>query len=147
MVPAKGVTCLGMEYFCFEGDGQWNKADADLIALATQELAKLGLAPEAKVIDGAVVRMPKAYPIYDADYSGHVDTIRAHLDSINNIQTVGRNGMHKYNNQDHSMYTAMLAVENMLGADHDVWAVNTDLEYHEEQRLPDSALNQPVESF
>ena len=146
MVPAKGVTCLGMEYFCFEGDGQWNKPDADLIALATRELEKLGLAPKAKVIDGSVVRMPKAYPIYDADYSGHVDTIRAHLDFINNIQTVGRNGMHKYNNQDHSMYTAMLAVENMLGADHDVWAVNTDLEYHEEQRLPESAPSQAVEN-
>ncbi|HUR00291.1 MAG TPA: NAD(P)/FAD-dependent oxidoreductase [Gemmatimonadaceae bacterium] len=146
MVPAKGVTCLGMEYFCFEGDGQWNKRDADLIALATKELETLGLAPKAKVVDGAVVRMPKAYPIYDADYSGHVDTIRTHLDSLTNIQTVGRNGMHKYNNQDHSMYTAMLAVENMLGAEHDVWAVNTDLDYHEEQRLPESAHNQPVEN-
>lgn len=146
MVPAKGVTCLGMEYFCFEGDGLWNTPDADLIALATKELAALNLAPTAKVIDGAVVRMPKAYPIYDADYSGHVETIRAHLDQVNNLQTVGRNGMHKYNNQDHSMYTAMLAVENMLGADHDVWSVNTDLEYHEEQRLPEAALNQPVEN-
>jgi protoporphyrinogen oxidase len=145
MVPAKGVTCLGMEYFCFEGDGQWTRPDTELIALATAELRKLGLAPKAKVIDGAVVRMPKAYPIYDADYSRHVETIRAHLDSITNLQTVGRNGMHKYNNQDHSMYTAMLAVENMLGADHDVWAVNTDLEYHEEQRLPESVLTLPVE--
>jgi protoporphyrinogen oxidase len=146
MVPAKGVTCLGMEYFCFEGDGLWTTPDADLIALAKTELAKLNLAHGAKVIDGTVVRMPKAYPIYDADYSGHVDTIRAHLDSLNNIQTVGRNGMHKYNNQDHSMYTAMLAVENMLGANHDVWSVNTDLEYHEEQRVPESALSAVEES-
>ena len=136
MVPAEGVTCLGMEYFCFEGDGLWNTDDAELIRTATTELSKLNLAPGATVVDGAVVRMPKAYPIYDGQYSAHVDTIRAHLDSIQNLQTVGRNGMHKYNNQDHSMYTAMLAVENMLGADHDIWSVNTDLEYHEEQRIP-----------
>jgi Protoporphyrinogen oxidase len=81
--------------------------------------------------------MPKAYPIYDRDYSRHVGTIRSHLDGLHNLQTVGRNGMHKYNNQDHSMYTAMLAVDNMLGGEHDIWSVNTDLEYHEEQRLRD----------
>ncbi len=144
MVPEQGVTCLGMEYFCFEGDGLWTTDDAELIALATKELEKLNLAPKAKVIDGTVVRMPKAYPIYDAEYSGHVDTIRGHLDSVNNLQTVGRNGMHKYNNQDHSMYTAMLAVENMLGANHDVWSVNTDLEYHEEQRVSEAPLSPSV---
>ncbi len=146
MVPTTGVTCLGMEYFCFEGDGLWNTDDAELIRLATAELTQLKLAPHAKVIDGAVVRMPKAYPIYDGGYSGHVDTIRSHLDTLHNLQTVGRNGMHKYNNQDHSMYTAMLAVENMLGADHDIWSVNTDLEYHEEQRLPDADLKQAAEA-
>lgn len=145
MVPEEGVTCLGMEYFCFEGDGLWTTDDADLIELATKELEKLHLAPNAKVIDGTVVRMPKAYPIYDSDYSGHVNTIRSHLDSVNNLQTVGRNGMHKYNNQDHSMYTAMLAVENMLGAEHDVWSVNTDLEYHEEQRVSDAQLSPSME--
>ncbi len=137
MVPVPGVTCVGMEYFCFEGDGLWDSQDADLIALASTELEKLGLCPGAKVVDGAVVRMPKAYPIYDAAYRGHVDKISAFIDSIPNLHTVGRNGMHKYNNQDHSMYTAMLAVENMLGSNHDIWSVNTDLEYHEEQRIDD----------
>ncbi len=135
MVPVDGVTCIGMEYFCFEGDGLWESADSALVELAASELAKLRLSPGAKVIDGAVVRMPKAYPIYDSEYRGHVDKISAHLDTIGNLHTVGRNGMHKYNNQDHSMYTAMLAVENMLGANHDLWSVNTDLEYHEEQRI------------
>ncbi|MEP6506851.1 MAG: FAD-dependent oxidoreductase, partial [Gemmatimonadales bacterium] len=135
MVPVEGVTCLGMEYFAFEGDGLWTTDDAALIELASNELQKLKLASGATVIDGTVVRMPKAYPIYDAAYAEHVSTIRRHLDSIHNLQTVGRNGMHKYNNQDHSMYTAMLAVENMLGRDHDIWSVNTDLEYHEEQRI------------
>ena len=138
MVPRAGTTCVGMEYFCFAGDGLWTSRDEDLVALAGKELAELGLAPDAKVVDGTVVRMPKAYPIYDATYRESVDTIRAALDEIPNLVTVGRNGMHKYNNQDHSMYTAMLAVENMTGASHDVWAVNTDLEYHEEQKLPDS---------
>ena len=135
MVPVQGVTCVGMEYFCFEGDGLWETEDAKLIELASKELAALGLAPGAKVIDGAVVRMPKAYPIYDGEYRRHVDAISAYLKTIPNLHTVGRNGMHKYNNQDHSMYTAMLTIENMNGASHDIWEVNTDLEYHEEQRV------------
>jgi protoporphyrinogen oxidase len=139
MVPVEGVTCVGMEYFCFEGDGLWESDDANLIELASIELAKLGLCPDATVIDGAVVRMPKAYPIYDASYRENVDKISEYLDSMPNLHTVGRNGMHKYNNQDHSMYTAMLAVENMLGATHDLWSVNTDLEYHEEQRIGEAA--------
>jgi protoporphyrinogen oxidase len=146
MVPREGATCVGMEYFCFRGDGLWTARDEDLIELAGRELGTLGLAPGAKVIDGTVVRMPKAYPIYDATYRESVDTIRSHLDGIPNLVTVGRNGMHKYNNQDHSMYTAMLAVENMNGAAHDIWAVNTDLEYHEEQRLekPDASGTREV---
>ena len=135
MVPGPGVTCIGMEYFCFKGDGLWERSDAELVELASAELERLGLAYGARVIDGTVVRMPKAYPIYDAKYRAHVDTIRNHLGGISNLFTVGRNGMHKYNNQDHSMYTAMLAVENMEGARNDLWAVNTDLEYHEEQRV------------
>ena len=139
MVPLAGATCVGMEYFCFAGDGLWNTPDDELIALAGKELAQLGLAPDTKVVDGTVVRMPKAYPIYDATYKESVDTIREYLDGLPNLVTVGRNGMHKYNNQDHSMYTAMLAVENMAGSSHDIWAVNTDLEYHEEQRLPDES--------
>ncbi len=135
MVPVEGVTCIGMEYFCFEGDGLWDSPDAKLLELAAAEFAKLGLAPGAKVIDGSVVRMPKAYPIYDREYSDHVDAISSYLGTLPNLHTIGRNGMHKYNNQDHSMYTAMLTVENMNGADHDIWSVNTDLEYHEEQRV------------
>ena len=137
MVPEPGRTCLGLEYFCFEGDGLWQSSDAELIALATQELAQLGLAPKPPVVDGAVVRMPKAYPIYDGSYREHLESVRAFIDPIANLHPVGRNGMHKYNNQDHSMYTAMLTVQNMMeGTTHDVWSVNTDFEYHEEQRMP-----------
>jgi protoporphyrinogen oxidase len=135
MVPEPGKTCLGLEYFCFEGDGMWTKADGDLIAMATRELGELGLADPTKVVDGTVVRMPKAYPVYDAEYRTHLNVVRASIDRIPNLHTVGRNGMHKYNNQDHSMLTAMMAVANMRGASHDVWAVNTDYEYHEEQRI------------
>ncbi|MEO5800819.1 MAG: NAD(P)/FAD-dependent oxidoreductase [Gemmatimonadales bacterium] len=135
MVPEPGRTCLGMEYFCFQGDGLWESSDADLIALATKELEQLDLAPAGLVRDGTVIRMPKAYPIYDSEYREHLDGVRAWIDPIPNLHTVGRNGMHKYNNQDHSMLTAMMAVWNMQGAKHDIWAVNTDFEYHEEQRL------------
>lgn len=135
MVPVEGQTCLGLEYFCFEHDGLWDMPDADLIRLAARELEALGLASADLVRDGTVIRMPKAYPIYDTAYRGHLETIRAEIDGIENLHTVGRNGMHKYNNQDHSMLTAMMAVWNMQGASHDVWAVNTDYEYHEEQRL------------
>jgi protoporphyrinogen oxidase len=135
MVPDAGLTCLGLEYFCFEGDGLWTSPDADLIALASRELATLGLAGNGRVVDGTVVRMRKAYPVYDADYRGHLNTVRGFIDRIDNLHTVGRNGMHKYNNQDHSMLTAMMAVANMRGAAHDIWEVNTDFEYHEEQRI------------
>lgn len=138
MVPQPGVTCIGMEYFCFKGDKLWESSDAHLIELATREFVALGLAANAAVIDGTVVRMAKAYPIYDATYRENLGVIRDYIDPITNLHTVGRNGMHKYNNQDHSMYTAMLAVENMRGADHDLWEVNTELEYHEEQRVEPS---------
>jgi len=134
MVPEAGKTCLGFEYFCFQGDGLWESSDAELIALASRELEQLGLAPAALVRDGTVIRMPKAYPIYDGAYRAHVETLRGWLDPIENLHTVGRNGMHKYNNQDHSMLTAMMAVWNMQGAAYDLWSVNTDYEYHEEQR-------------
>jgi protoporphyrinogen oxidase len=135
MVPDEGRTCLGLEYFCFEGDGLWTSPDADLVELASRELEELGLAMGAKVLDGTVVRMAKAYPVYDATYRDHLDSARSFIDPIPNLHLVGRNGMHKYNNQDHSMLTAMMAVWNMEGARHDVWAVNTDYEYHEEQRV------------
>jgi protoporphyrinogen oxidase len=135
MVPEPGMTCLGLEYFCFEGDGLWNSSDADLVALATRELEELKLVPSGLVRDGTVIRMAKSYPIYDGAYRMHLNEVRGHIDPIPNLHTVGRNGMHKYNNQDHSMLTAMMAVWNMQGASHDIWAVNTDFEYHEEQRL------------
>jgi protoporphyrinogen oxidase len=135
MVPDPGRTCLGMEYFCFEGDGLWNSSTEELIAQATRELGVLGLAGGAKVLDGTVIRMPKAYPVYDSVYRDHLETVRSFIDPIPNLHLVGRNGMHKYNNQDHSMFTAMLTIENMDGSRHDVWAVNTDFEYHEEQRV------------
>ena len=137
MVPDAGRTCLGMEYFCFEGDGLWTTKDEDLVALATKELGLLGLCDPKLVVDGTVVRMPKAYPIYDSQYREHLDHARSHLDAIANLHPVGRNGMHKYNNQDHSMLTAMMVVWNMQGANHDVWEVNTDFDYHEEQKLED----------
>jgi protoporphyrinogen oxidase len=135
MVPVPGVTCVGMEYFCFKGDALWQRSDADLIALATAELGQLGLAGGAQVVDGTVIRMPKAYPIYDAGHSRHLMVIRNFLASFPNLQLVGRNGMHKYNNQDHSMLAALRAVENLQGASHDLWSINTDLEYHEEQKI------------
>ena len=135
MVPEPGRTCLGLEYFCFKGDGLWDSSNEALIAQASRELEELGLAKAAVVEDGTVIRMPKAYPIYDAAYRGHLDVVRGFIDPIPNLHTVGRNGMHKYNNQDHSMLTAMMAVWNMQGAAHDIWEVNTDFEYHEEQRL------------
>jgi protoporphyrinogen oxidase len=136
MVPLPGHTCLGLEYFCFEGDGLWTSRDEDLIRLAREEFLSLGLTPgDVPVVDGAVIRMPKAYPIYDGTYRDCLDQVRSYIDPIPNLHTVGRNGMHKYNNADHSMLTAMFAVENMQGARHDIWAVNTDFEYHEEQRV------------
>ena len=135
MVPVPHRTVLGMEYFCFEGDGLWSAADEELIALARRELGALGLADPTRVVDGAVVRMRKAYPVYDAEYRGHIERVRESIDPIPNLHTVGRNGMHKYNNQDHSMLTAMMAVANMQGASHDVWSVNTDFDYLEEQRI------------
>ena len=143
MVPEPNRTCLGLEYFCFKGDGLWQSSDEDLIALATRELHELELNGGANVIDGTVIRMPKAYPIYDSAYRGHLDAVRGFIDRIPNLHTVGRNGMHKYNNQDHSMLTAMMAVENMQGAAHDIWEVNTDYEYHEEQRL-DRSTEEPI---
>jgi protoporphyrinogen oxidase len=129
-----GRTCLGLEYFVNEGDRLWASDDADLVAQGTRELEALGLVDPSHVESGYIVRMPKAYPIYDNDYKANVDILRAWLaTNATNVYPVGRNGMHKYNNQDHSMYTAMLSVENMLGADHDIWAVNVEEEYHEEQ--------------
>ena len=132
MVPDEGKTCLGLEYFCFEGDSFWTLSDTDLIELGKKELEVLGLVTASEVKDGLVVRMTKAYPIYDSAYRESLSVVRTFLQDISNFQVVGRNGMHKYNNQDHSMLTAMLAAENILGASHDLWKVNTEQEYHEE---------------
>ena len=133
-----GRTCLGLEYFVFENDELWSAPDEELVALATRELATIGLVPEDQVERGFVVRMPKAYPVYDETYRAAVETIRHWMAAeVPNVHPVGRNGMHKYNNQDHSMYTAMLTVENIAqDAGHDIWAVNVDEEYHEEKATP-----------
>jgi protoporphyrinogen oxidase len=132
MVPDPNKTCLGLEYFCFEGDGLWNMPDPDLIQLAKKEMEILDLVRAADVEDGTVVRMPKAYPVYDSTYKESLEIIRNFLNRLPNLQLIGRNGMHKYNNQDHSMLTAMLAVKNIQGEKYDLWAVNADPEYHEE---------------
>jgi protoporphyrinogen oxidase len=128
-----GFTCLGLEYFVSAGDDLWESADEDLIALGRRELVQLGLAADGEVETGYVVRVPQAYPVYDEGYAERVDVLRGWLSQVApNVHPVGRNGMHRYNNQDHSMLTAMLAVENITtGARHDVWTVNVEEDYHE----------------
>jgi protoporphyrinogen oxidase len=133
MVP-DGMSCLGLEYFCFEGDGLWSAADRDLIALAKKEVAQIGLVRAEDVVDACVVRQAKAYPVYDEAYRDNVAAIRLDLEgSYPTLHLVGRNGMHKYNNQDHAMMTAMLTARNIIAGArrYDVWNVNEDAEYHE----------------
>jgi protoporphyrinogen oxidase len=135
MVPDPSLNCYGMEYFCFEGDELWSAPDNELVRLAQRELVQLGLARADDVVDGHVIRQEKAYPVYDAGYQANVETVRRELAAhYPNLHLVGRNGMHKYNNQDHAIMTAMLTVENIVaGAPiYDVWQVNQDAEYHEE---------------
>ncbi|MEX2587445.1 MAG: NAD(P)/FAD-dependent oxidoreductase [Actinomycetota bacterium] len=133
MVPDPSKTALGLEYFCTEGDDLWEMADDDLLALGRKEVDELGLARRADIEDGTVVRMKKAYPVYDEHYEQNVAVVRDFLtEHVPNLQLVGRNGMHKYNNQDHSMMTALLAARNLLGETWDPWKVNTDAEYHEQ---------------
>ncbi len=133
----EGRNVLGLEYTVEEGDDSWNSPDDVLVKEGASELARLGLLDPSQVETGYVVRMPKAYPYYDRDYAANVDRIRAWLaDNASNVFPVGRNGMHRYNNQDHSMYTAMLTVENLFGAHHDVWSVNVEEEYHEINEKP-----------
>ena len=135
MVPDQSKTCLGMEYFVFENDELWSSPDDQLLEMAKREIVQLGLVRGEDIEDGTVVRMQKAYPMYDEDWSMHVDVIRAWLAAnMQNLQLVGRNGMHKYNNQDHSMITALYAARNICGADYDLWAVNTEPDYHEEKK-------------
>jgi protoporphyrinogen oxidase len=143
MVPDPSKTCLGMEYFAFEKEAFWARSDQELIELAKNELAYLGLARCDEIEDGAVVRMPKAYPIYNGGWAESVGKIRGYLEThMPNLQLVGRNGMHKYNNQDHSMMTALYGARNILGANHDLWAVNTEPEYHEQKPAIDELETQ-----
>jgi protoporphyrinogen oxidase len=137
MVPDQSKTCLGLEYFCFEGDGLWTMDDAALVELAGKELAQLGICSPGEVFDGVVVRQQKAYPVYDDSYQSHVEVVRSYLRSeLENLHLVGRNGMHKYNNQDHSMMTALLVARNIAtGSDVDPWKVNADAVYHEDIRV------------
>lgn len=135
MVPDPATTSLGLEYFCNDDDPIWRDDDAALVALGTREIKLAGLlgppGAEARVLDGAVVRAPKAYPVYVRGYERHLEVVVSYLRTLVNLQPVGRYGMFKYNNADHSILTALLAVENMYGARHDVWGVNTDSDYHE----------------
>jgi len=134
MVPDPEHCCYGLEYFCFEGDGLWTMTDGDLIALGAKELEQVGLGAAADVIDGCVIRQPKAYPVYDDGYQQHLSIIRSALEAhCRNLHLAGRNGMHKYNNQDHAMITALLAARNILASENkfDAWSVNEDGEYHE----------------
>jgi protoporphyrinogen oxidase len=134
MAPDADHACLGLEYFCFEGDGVWSAPDAELIELAKREIAHIGLVKPQDVVDACVVRQAKAYPIYDDAYQANVEAVRLDYElSFPTLHLVGRNGMHKYNNQDHAMMTAMLTVENIVAGSriYDVWQVNEDAEYGE----------------
>jgi protoporphyrinogen oxidase len=135
MVPEPGKSCLGMEYFCTVGDDLWDMSDNNLIKLATRELNSIGLVTPLRVIDGAVVRMPRAYPVYNENYPEAISVIREYLQRFSNLQPVGRNGMHRYNNMDHSMLTAMFAVRNLFHERLDLWSVNVDEAYHEEGKV------------
>jgi hypothetical protein len=146
LVPDAGTSSLGLEYFCSEGDALWTMPDAELISLGKRELARIGLARESEVADGCVFRVPKAYPVYDAGYRDALDAVREYVDRLENLQTIGRNGLHRYNNQDHAMLTGLLAVRNLLDdAQHDLWSVNTEQEYHEEIAEAEEAVAGVVE--
>ena len=153
MVPDPEKTCVGMEYFCSEGDALWEMSDDELIALASREIVGLGLVPALQQVeDGTVIRQKKAYPVYDGEYRQHLDVIQRYLKQFENLQTVGRNGMHRYNNQDHSMLTGLLAAKNILGETHDLWDVNTERSYHEDftreqWNKAKERLKQPVGSY
>jgi protoporphyrinogen oxidase len=140
MVPDPSKSCVGMEYFVFENDDVWSSSDEKLVAMAKREIVQLGLAKESDIEDGTVVRMPKAYPMYDHGWHEQVAIIRQYLETcLPNLQLVGRNGMHRYNNQDHSMMTALCAARNIMGAKHDLWAINTEPDYHEEKEETETA--------
>jgi protoporphyrinogen oxidase len=136
------TTCLGVEYFCFEGDEIWTMAEEDAVELATQELAGIGLIDPSKVIKGMKINVPKAYPMYDQRYAETLRVLRTYLADFENLQTFGRNGLHRYNNQDHSMWTAVLATLNLVdGTAYDAWSVNTEPSYHEKHAKVDASVN------
>ncbi|MEO0985820.1 MAG: NAD(P)/FAD-dependent oxidoreductase [Cyanobacteria bacterium J06639_14] len=133
MVPDPSKTCLGMEYFCNEGDALWQMSDAELVQFAAHEAVNLGVVRRLEdVEDGTVIRQHKAYPVYDGEYTHHLNVLQNYLSQFKNLQTVGRNGTHRYNNQDHSMMTGLMGAENILGGNHNLWNVNTERSYHEE---------------
>ena len=135
MVPDPTKACVGLEFFCFAGDELWEMDDDDLVQLGIRELESLSLAKRDALEFGFVTRVPKAYPIYDEEYADRVKTIRSWLDGLDNYIQVGRNGLHRYNNSDHSALTAMRAVDNLVrGTDHDIWEVNAESVYHEEEK-------------
>ena len=145
MVPEASTTALGLEYFVSEGDSIWSMPDRELVQFALEECARIGIVDPAKFVDGAVIRMPKAYPTYDDKYPRALERIRAYLDRFENLQLIGRNGQHRYNNQDHSMVTAIYAAQNLAGAKHEIWNVNIEEEYHEHRpEIRDRATPSPV---
>jgi protoporphyrinogen oxidase len=145
MVPEENKSSLGLEYFCNEGDELWSMSDEKLVELGKAEIEKVGLAKSSEVIGGSVFRVEKSYPVYDSNYSEHLSVIRAFVDDLENFQTIGRNGLHRYNNQDHAMLTGMLAVRNLLdGENHDLWQVNAEQEYHEEVKPEEESLAEVV---
>ena len=146
MVPDADKACVGLEYFCFQGDDLWTMSDEGLVELAKRELEELGLTQADKVDRGYVTRVPLAYPMYDSAYADRVSVIRGWLEGIGNLQQVGRNGLHRYNNSDHSMLTGIRAVENLFGASHDLWSVNADSWYHETQVVEEQPYRGTVES-
>lgn len=144
MVPDQTKTCLGLEYFCTAGDDVSTLSNDQLVALAKAELGAIGLVDPRSIIDATVVRVPKAYPVYDEDYERSLAAIRTYVSGFNNLQTIGRNGTHTYNNQDHSMVMGMLAVRNLFGEEHDVWTIDQPDEYLEglpEESHASSRLN------
>ncbi len=145
MVPDLGKTSLGMEYFCNEGDELWSMSDEALIELGKQEISKIGMANYEEIKDGTVFRVEKTYPVYNGDYGNHLETIQAYVASLENFQTIGRNGLHRYNNQDHAMLTGMLAVRNILYSEaNDLWSVNAEQTYLEEVKVAEQVKPEEV---
>jgi hypothetical protein len=144
MVPDATKTSLGLEYFLWDSDQEWDWPDEKLVELGIRECSQIGIIDPSEVLDGTVVRMRKAYPVYDQVYHEAVDTIRGYLTTLTNLQTIGRNGQHRYNNQDHSMLTGIYAARNIAGADYDIWSVNVEQEYHEEGKASETSGDRAV---